>query len=97
MFSQDHITKYPSLAKYANEDYTESHDGREAALLKYIYNHPSLPQFRNSPPAILAVIDEFAAQEDFLINIGSDKAAKVCDIIAQEQPSVFVELGGYIG
>ncbi|KAJ5732969.1 S-adenosyl-L-methionine-dependent methyltransferase [Penicillium manginii] len=94
MFSQDHITKYPSLAKYANEDYTESHDGREAALLKYIYNHPSLPQFRNSPPAILAVIDEFAAQEDFLINIGSDKAAKVCDIIAQEQPSVFVELGG---
>lgn len=97
MFSPDLIAKYPSLAKFANGDYTESHDGREAALLKYIYNHPSLPQLRNSPPAILAVIDEFAAQQDFLINIGSDKAVKLCDIIAKEQPSVFVELGGYIG
>lgn len=97
MFSPELIAKYPSIAKYSDENYTESHDGREAALLEYIYNHPSFPELRNSPPAILAVIDEFAAREDFLINIGSDKATKLCNIIAQEQPSVFVELGGYIG
>lgn len=96
-FSQDLITKYPSLVKFDWDNYAESHDGRETALLKYIYNHASLDQLRGSPSAILAVIDEFAAQQDFLINIGSDKAAKVCEIIKQDRPSVLVELGGYIG
>lgn len=42
-------------------------------------------------------MDEFAAQHDFLINIGEDKGRKVVDIVAQEQPQVIVELGGYVG
>ncbi|KAJ5752492.1 hypothetical protein N7520_009409 [Penicillium odoratum] len=97
-FDPELVAKYPSLAKFdGSDDYLESHDGREAALLRYIYNHPSLEKLRGSPSAICAVMDEFAAQEDFLINIGSDKGQKVHELIKKEKPSVLVELGGYVG
>ena len=91
--------KYPSIGKFEimGDDYVESHDGREAALLRYVYDHPALDELRGSPAAILRVIDEFAAQEDFLINIGWDKGAKVVDLIAQDKPRILVELGGYVG
>ncbi|KAJ5663978.1 S-adenosyl-L-methionine-dependent methyltransferase [Penicillium longicatenatum] len=92
------LAKYPSLAKFdGSPDYVESHDGRETALLKHIYNHPSLDKLRGSPAAICAVMDEFAAREDFLINIGSDKGQKVNEMIKKEKPTVLVELGGYVG
>ena len=92
------LAKYPTLAKFdGSDDYVESHDGRETVLLKHIYNHPDLDKLRGSPQAICAVMDEFAAQTDFLINIGSDKGAKVHNMILQEKPSVLVELGGYVG
>ena len=42
-------------------------------------------------------MDEFANQHDFLINIGSDKGRIVADILAEEKPSILVELGGYVG
>ncbi|CAI7600041.1 unnamed protein product [Penicillium crustosum] len=95
------FTKYPSLKKMEgldDEDIVESHDGREVTLLKYIYNHPDLDtKLRGSPSAILAAMDEFAAQEDFLINIGSDKANKLAVLIRTHCPRVLVELGGYVG
>ncbi|KAJ6013327.1 S-adenosyl-L-methionine-dependent methyltransferase [Penicillium herquei] len=91
------LAKYPSLGKFDDDDEVESHDGRETVLLKYIYSHPSLDQLRGSPEAICAIMDEFAAKEDFLINIGSDKGRKVHDMIKEEKPSVLVELGGYVG
>lgn len=95
--SKDLIAKYPSFRKFTKDDYVESHDGREIVLLRHIYNHPSLNELRGSPSAILRVMDEFAAQEDFLINIGSDKGEKVRQMIEKEKPSVLVELGGYVG
>lgn len=96
--SADLLAKYPSLAKFdGSDDYVESHDGRETVLLKHIYNHPDLDKLRGSPEAICAVMDEFAAQTDFLINIGSDKGGKVHNMIMEEKPSVLVELGGYVG
>jgi catechol O-methyltransferase len=52
---------------------------------------------RGSPSKILEVIDEFAGNEDFLINIGEHKGKIVTEIIASEKPGIFVELGGYIG
>lgn len=94
---EDLIAKYPSFRKFTDDDYVESHDGREIVLLKHIYNHSSLNELRGSPEAILRVIDEFAAQEDFLINIGIDKGDKVRQLIEQQKPSVLVELGGYVG
>lgn len=98
-FSAELKAKYPTIGKFEvlGDDYVESHDGREATLLKYIYDHPSLDELRGSPAAILRVIDEFAAKEDFLINIGWDKGAKVAELIKQEKPAVLVELGGYVG
>lgn len=42
-------------------------------------------------------MDEFACQQDFLINIGSDKARVVSDVVARERPKIIVELGGYLG
>ncbi|KAJ5860124.1 S-adenosyl-L-methionine-dependent methyltransferase [Penicillium soppii] len=90
-------SKYPSLNKFKDENYVESHDGREIALLKHIYSHPDLNELRGSPSNILRVIDEFAAQQDFLINIGPDKGDKVQKLIEDEKPTVLVELGGYVG
>ncbi|KAJ5171121.1 S-adenosyl-L-methionine-dependent methyltransferase [Penicillium coprophilum] len=97
MLSSDLTSKYPSLNEFVDGNDVESHDGREVALLEYIYNHHALEKLRGSPPAILDVIDEFAAQEKFLINIGPDKAEKVREIVQQGKPTVLVELGGYIG
>ncbi|KAM0746427.1 S-adenosyl-L-methionine-dependent methyltransferase [Meredithblackwellia eburnea MCA 4105] len=93
------LQKYPSLKKFAElgDDYVEWKDGREVKLLQFIYNHPNLDQMRGNPLKVCEAIDDFAAQHDFLINIGSDKGGKVCKLIAEEKPEVFVELGGYIG
>ncbi|KGO42595.1 O-methyltransferase, family 3 [Penicillium expansum] len=95
------FTKYPSLKKMEgldDEDIVESHDGREVTLLKYIYNHSDLDtKLRGSPSAILAAMDEFAAQEDFLINIGPDKAEKLTDLLREYRPRVVVEVGTYVG
>lgn len=89
------FAKYPSLQK--NMD-IESHDGREAKLLRHIYDHPKLDsELRGSPTAILAVMDEFAAQEDFLINIGSDKATILSNFILEHKPKLLLELGTYVG
>lgn len=92
-------TKYPSLRKFQNsENPVESHDGREIALLKHIYDHPALDtQLRGSPAAILAAMDDFAAQQDFLINIGPQKGKIVTDLIAEHKSRTLVELGGYVG
>ncbi|OJJ95660.1 hypothetical protein ASPACDRAFT_47550 [Aspergillus aculeatus ATCC 16872] len=95
------FTKYPSLRKMAGleeSEIVESHDGREITLLKHIYAHPELDtKLRGSPAAILEVMDEFAAQEDFLINIGPDKAGKLAVLVREHRPRVVVELGGYVG
>ncbi|KAJ7780586.1 S-adenosyl-L-methionine-dependent methyltransferase [Mycena maculata] len=93
------VQKYPSLKNFKKlgDDYVEWNDGREVKLLQFIYKHPSLPQMRGNPAKVCAAIDEFAAQQEFLINIGSDKGRIVADLIGEEKPKVFVELGGYIG
>jgi catechol O-methyltransferase len=72
-------------------------DGREAVLLRWLYDHPNFPNMHNNPLVICEAMDEFAAQRDFLINIGPDKAEKIAALIAEKKPSVFVELGGYVG
>ncbi|OKL63443.1 hypothetical protein UA08_01981 [Talaromyces atroroseus] len=95
------FAKYPSLQKMMGvppEEIVESHDGRETSLLKYIYSHPKLDsELRGSPTAIMAAMDEFAAKEEFLINIGSDKAKLLSDLIHEHKPKVLLELGTYVG
>lgn len=76
---------------------SETHDTLEVSLLKYIYSHPSLPQIRGNPSALLALIDEFAAKQAFFISLGPDKAKKLSTLFADEKPRVVVELGTYVG
>ncbi|KAH6692092.1 S-adenosyl-L-methionine-dependent methyltransferase [Leptodontidium sp. MPI-SDFR-AT-0119] len=90
------IAKYPSLKKPI-ETGTESHDGREQALLASILNNPALPQLKNSPTALLAAMDEFSSTHDFLISIGPHKASILSSLIEKEKPAVLVEIGGYLG
>ncbi|KAG5758067.1 hypothetical protein H9Q72_013794 [Fusarium xylarioides] len=91
--------KYPSMRKLEElgDAYVEWNDGREAVLLRWLYDHPNFPNMRNNPLVICEAMDEFAAQRDFLINIGPDKAEKLAALVAETKPSVFVELGGYVG
>ena len=56
-------------------------------------NHPDLQQIRNNPSRVLQAMDEFSADHDFLINIGSDKGRIVTDLIAQKEPKTMVEIG----
>ncbi|KAL2022364.1 hypothetical protein VTK56DRAFT_5431 [Thermocarpiscus australiensis] len=72
-------------------------DGREVALLEYMYSHPELEQLRGNPKKVLQAIDAFAQSVTGLINIGEAKGAIVCDIIGQHKPATMLELGGYIG
>ena len=67
------------------------------ALLRFMRKHPNLQQLRNNPTGILQAMDQFSAEHDFLINIGSDKGRIVTDLIAREKPKTLVELGGYVG
>lgn len=52
---------------------------------------------RGNPAKILAAMDEFAGEENFLISIGPHKAQVVSGLVAAERPRVVVELGGYLG
>jgi len=72
-------------------------DGREIALLQYMYSHPSLSELRGNPRKVLAAIDKFAQTFTGLINIGDTKGKVVTDFIGQKKPATILELGGYIG
>ncbi|CAH0020321.1 unnamed protein product [Clonostachys rhizophaga] len=91
--------KYPSLRKLEElgDAYVEWNDGREPALLRWLYDHASFPEMRSNPRVICDAMDEYAAQHNFLINIGPDKAEKVAALISEKKPKIFVELGGYVG
>lgn len=72
-------------------------DGREIALLHFVYNHPSLPSARGSPSAVLKLIDEYGRTQKYMMNVGEDKGRIVSELIAEVKPQVMIELGGYVG
>ncbi|KAK3956612.1 S-adenosyl-L-methionine-dependent methyltransferase [Pseudoneurospora amorphoporcata] len=72
-------------------------DGREVALLEYIYNRPDIDQLRGNPQRVLQAIDDFARSVTGLINIGETKGAVVTKLIANHKPDTILELGGYVG
>lgn len=52
---------------------------------------------KNNPAKLRQAMDEFAAQHDFLISIGPDKATKIANLVLESKPRVLVEFGGYVG
>lgn len=50
------------------------------------------------PDMILAAIDEYGWNHNFLMNVGSEKGEIVAEkLIPTLQPDFMVELGGYVG
>lgn len=78
-------------------DRVQYDDGREIALLHFVYKHPQLEQMRGKPQRVLDAIDEYGKTKKYLMNIGLYKAKTVTDLIAAEKPQTMVELGGYVG
>ncbi|KAI1632291.1 catechol O-methyltransferase [Biscogniauxia mediterranea] len=72
-------------------------DGREIALLHYIYGRADLEQLRGNPQKILKAIDEYGRTQKYLMNVGEYKSKIVVELIKQEKPAIMVELGGYVG
>ncbi|KAK3399901.1 S-adenosyl-L-methionine-dependent methyltransferase [Sordaria brevicollis] len=72
-------------------------DGREVALLEYIYNRPDIDQLRGNPQRVLQAIDDYARSVTGLINIGETKGAIVTKLIADHKPDTILELGAYVG
>lgn len=72
-------------------------DGREIALLHFVYSHPKLEQMRGNPQKVLEAIDEYGRTKKYLMNIGEYKSKTVVDLIAQVKPQTMVEIGAYVG
>lgn len=72
-------------------------DGREIALLHFIYNHARLEEMRGNPARVLEAIDEYGRTQKYLMNVGPYKSRTVVDLIQEVKPQVMVELGGYVG
>lgn len=72
-------------------------DGREIALLHFVYGRSDLENIRGSPQKVLAAIDHYARTQKYLMNVGEDKGKIVSDLINEVKPQVMVELGGYVG
>ncbi|VUC37213.1 unnamed protein product [Clonostachys rosea] len=72
-------------------------DGREPQLLAFVKSHPKFPSMQNNPSEVLAAIDEFGHQNEFLMNVGQSKGEIVSQAIANIRPKTMVELGGYVG
>lgn len=68
-------------------------DGREAALARYVVANAR----RGDLDDAIAVIDRFAYQESFLINVGDEKGALLDAAIERAKPKLLLELGTYCG
>jgi catechol O-methyltransferase len=68
-------------------------DGREAALQRYVLANAR----RGDLEDVIRVIDRFAYEESFLINVGDEKGAILDAAIARANPKLLLELGTYCG
>jgi hypothetical protein len=86
-----------SLTKVANCSPYQIDSGREKELLEHIRASPNLEQMRANPAKVAERIQLFSGTQQFLMDIGVDKADKIVEIITRVRPLVFVELRGYLG
>ncbi len=68
-------------------------DGREARLAEYV-----LAKARQGDPAdVIRIIDEYAYEQSFLINVGDEKGAILDEAVERAAPKRMLELGTYCG
>ncbi|KAF3769459.1 S-adenosyl-L-methionine-dependent methyltransferase [Cryphonectria parasitica EP155] len=87
---------FPGTA-YQPQEEEYFNDGREIALLHFIYNHPKLDEIRGNPQKVIDAIDEYGKTKKYLMNVGEFKSGIVTELIKEVRPQVMVELGGYVG
>jgi catechol O-methyltransferase len=75
----------------------QTNDGREERLLEFIKTHPEKDSMKGNPSKILNAIDHYSNQKEMLITVGPEKGRVVADIIAEEKPKIFVQLGTHVG
>lgn len=68
-------------------------DGREAAAVEYVLANATAGDVDD----VLAVIDRFAYQESFLINVGDEKGLLLDAAVRRADPKLALELGTYCG
>jgi catechol O-methyltransferase len=68
-------------------------DGREARLADYVVKHAR----RADPGDVIRVIDEYAYNQSFLINVGDEKGRILDGAVAEASPARVLELGTYCG
>ncbi len=68
-------------------------DGREERLLSYVRARAR----RGDAGDVIRVIDEFAYEQSFLINVGDEKGAILDAAIRRARPRRVLELGAYCG
>jgi catechol O-methyltransferase len=68
-------------------------DGREAALARYVIANAK----RGDLDDVIRVIDQFAYEKSFLINVGDEKGAILDAAIERAKPTLLLELGTYCG
>lgn len=70
--------------------------GKEQQLLDYILGRPDLEQIRGNPQKVLEAIDKYAEKTP-LMTVGKYKGKLILQEIEKSEPSVMIELGGYVG
>ena len=68
-------------------------DGREEALARFVVERAE----RGDIDEVIRLIDLFAYEKSFLINVGDEKGALLDAAIAKARPQLLLELGTYCG
>ena len=68
-------------------------DGREEALRKYVLENARAGDLDD----VIRVVDEFAYEQSFLINVGDEKGALLDEALRRAAPQLILELGAYCG
>ena len=68
-------------------------DGREEALRSYVLEHAREGDLDD----VIRVVDEFAYQRSFMMNVGDEKGALLDDAVRRAAPALILELGTYCG
>lgn len=89
-------TSYGTVRNYKPKEDVWFDDGREERLLEYVKARINL-ELPNRPQNVISLIDDFGANESYMMNVGKRKGAHVTDLIMKHKPKIMVEFGSYVG
>lgn len=87
------LPSYSPLRCLRNHFSSARLDFKENQLLRHVYARAA----QDNPESVLAVIDSFAREQSWLMNIGEKKGQVLVQEIKKKQPKIVVEVGTYMG